>query len=107
MRTFVVFIAVVLLGIILGRLALERTGAGLVALAILTPILFVVLAATLDVGRAALLLGSFLITVLLVRIIILESGWVTLLLAPVVAFTAYVLANVIKVMAEKRGEGEP
>lgn len=92
-------LAVVLAGIVLGRLVLERTGAGMVLFFIALPVVFLITAALLGLGRAAIVLGLFSATALLMRVIILESGWVALLLAPVIAVVAYVAGSTIKMMA--------
>ena len=105
-RSLGVVVAVFLAGILVGRLVLERTGAGLVALAFLLPVVFILGAAMLGVGRAALLLAMFAGTALLVRVVVEGTGWVVLLLVPPIALTAYILASTLRVMAQREGKGE-
>ncbi len=100
-RTLAVAFAVVLAGILLGRLVLERTGAGMVLFLIALPVVFLIAAALLGLGRAAIVLGLFSGTALLMRVIVLESGWVVLLLAPVIAVAAYVAGSTIQMMAKR------
>ncbi len=90
--------AVIVLGIVLGRLVLERTGAGLALFLLALPVVFLVGAALLGIGRSALLLVLFSGTALLVRVIIAETGWFVLFLAPVVGLTAYILARTLRAM---------
>ncbi len=91
-------VGVILLGIVLGRLVLERTGAGLVLFLLALPLVFLLCAALLGIGRAALLLTLFSATALLVRVIIVDAGWFVLFVAPALGITAYVLANTIRAM---------
>ncbi len=97
-RGVAVVVGVVLLGVILGRLVLERTGAGLALFMLSLPVVFLVGAALVGIGRSAFLLVLFSGTALLVRVIVLQTGWFVLFLAPVVGITAYVLASTIKMM---------
>ncbi len=94
-------VAVVLVGIILGRLVMERTGAGMVVFLLALPLVFLVLSAVVGLGRAAVLLGLFSATALLMRVVVLQSGWVVLLLAPVIGIVAYVAGSTIKMMATR------
>lgn len=105
-RTFAGVVLVFVAGIIVGRLVLERTGAGLVALGFLLPLVFLVAAAFLGVGRAAFLLGLFAGTALLVRVVVEGAGWVVLLLVPAIALSAYILANTLRVMGTDKREGK-
>ncbi len=100
-RGVVATLAVLLAGIVVGRLVLERSGVGLVALMFLLPVVFLACAAWLGIGRAALLVGLFTGVALLVRVIVLQSGWVALLLVPLVVASAYVLANTMRVLMVK------
>lgn len=108
-KSVVLTIAVILAGIVMGRLVMERTGAGLVAFALALPVVFIVASSLLGIGRAAVLLGLFATVALLMRVIVLQAGWIVLLLAPVIALTAFVLARTIRLMrrgADAREGGE-
>lgn len=97
-RTVAVAFITLLAGIVVGRLILERTGTGFAILLVALPIVFILLAALFGVGRGAFLVSLFAATALLVRVVALQSGWVVLLLVPVVGMTFYVLANTIIAM---------
>jgi hypothetical protein len=105
-KSVVAAVGVVLLGIVIGRLALERTGTGLLILAAAIPVVFIVISALFGIGRAAVLLGVFLSVAFLVKIILTEGSWLVLLLAPAIGLSSYMLANVLKAMAAPKLMGK-
>ncbi len=102
-RSVAAVIGVIVIGIVLGRLVLERTGVGLALFFVALPAVFLVCAALLGIGRAALLLVLFSGTALLVRVLVTETGWFVLVVAPALGITAYVLANTLRAMRVSAG----
>ncbi len=96
-------VLVFLLAVVVGRLALERTGIGLVLLWLAVPLVGVVLAAMY--GRAGFVLALvFAATALSARILFanVDAAWALLLLVPVVVVTLLMATHVARTMWRER-----
>lgn len=94
-----------LVAVLLGRLLLAG-GAAWVALALVLPVLLLVLTAAASFRFALLATGLFVAAVLAVRWFLgwSPTGWIPLLLLPVLAFTAMLVGRVLAQMRRDRLE---
>ncbi len=101
-RVVAMVVVLFLLGILVGRLSLERTGVGLAFVPVVAVVAFALLASRVGWRVSLALVVAFLVMAAFARFVLFAhpSGWIGLLLLLVVAAVAPMAWNVVRQMRQ-------